>query len=199
MKKKLYWQSTWNEIEKSLTNLEYFRKSYILTRAESKTPIINQFLPRCEKRNILPEYYSDTLIGHPVETANRNGVVVTGNSVRHAYFVDKILEKATFTPPITVLEVGSGYGGFIEQLSRRIALRKCYLLDGSLTEAGLGDIIEFTAPREMVDLIITTNTLGEMVPEDVREYIKLFEAVLKPETGLFYSIQRKKDNSPHGQ
>jgi hypothetical protein len=36
-----------------------------------------------------------------------------------------------------------------------------------------------------------------MVPEDVREYIKLFEAVLKPETGLFYSIQRKKDNSPH--
>jgi hypothetical protein len=211
--KAIYWEDSWHSIEEELKNqnLEKFRNNTgIVQRLSGGPKSIAGWVNLCNNNKIDPKYFSDSLLCHPKDVVKKGGVSVTKCSMRHAYYAHRILEKIEFTQPIVVLEVGGGYGGFIEQLARRVSIKKCYLIDSPpmqqiqkyyLTKAGYEYIIEFPElyeyPPELVDLIVTTNTLAEMEYKNVKKYIDIFEQILKPETGLLYSVQRREAKGPH--
>ena len=154
----------------------------------------------CINAGIPPNLCKDSLIGNPKPPIlyEFKGVQVTKNSLRQAYHIHRIEKRFNPTGPIRVLEIGAGYGGFAEQFCRKYEVSRYHLIDIPLMQAlqgyymikaGYANIISFELPAEQVDLIVTTQTLGEMPIRDVTKYIKLIEKVIKPETGLFYSVQ----------
>ena len=204
------WEDDWKALDRALAtfDMSLFRspshRSAIRRIYENDTKVAG-WKKLCVEAEVDPIYYADSMIGNP-NTVNWNGVKVTANSLKHAVFMSRIMTQLKNDSPITLLEVGAGYGGLIELLGRYYALEKIYILDGApvnelqkyfLTEAGYGDQIYFETPTEKVDLIVSTNTLGEMDPKVVAHYVKLFESCLKPQTGLMYLFQRKVANGSH--
>lgn len=198
------WTRTWQEINKILPEVELpmFRScSTIVSRLVDNSGKYALWKDACIKAGLQPEDYRDSLIGNPTDVKHFSNVATTVNSLRFAYYIYRIGTELQPSGTIKVLEVGGGYGGFAEQLCRKFDVSKYYLLDAPplvelqryfLTEAGLGEKIRFEEPDEEVDLIVSTNTLGEMPQEDVRRFVLLFERVLRPVSGLMFLVQRKK-------
>lgn len=213
-----WWEEDWEAIasyNRGEEKLASFRNhTRIVQRITESAGNYKKWEGYCKTAQIPPAHLYDTMIGNPPQTQTHRfkDVKVTVNSLRFGYYIHRIAEKYKGVDPIKVLEVGAGYGGLAEQLSRRFEIEHYYLIDGEpmlnlqryyLNEAGLGDRITlfnsdlptFTMPK--VDIIISTNSLCEMRLPDVTKYIELFEAKLKYETGLLYLVQRKIDKSPH--
>lgn len=197
------WSNTWQTIaEESKGGLINFRCNKKLAERLDGGIGKKAWGKFCSDTEISVEYFADSLIGNP-KVGKLKGSKVTMNSLRHAYYIHRIKSRlVTSNKPLKVLDVGAGYGGFVEQFCRQFDVEAIYLLDAPimqklqkyyLTEAGYDDKLYFEEPKAMsIDLIISTNSLGEMPQEDVSKYIKLFESVLKPDTGLLYLVQRTK-------
>lgn len=201
------WKASWRSITNRLQKVDWasFRQCSIITqRIETKN--LEMWKNPCLQAKILPKHYEDPLIGKPSIISHLRKMKVTPNSMRLAYYCHRIADHFVPRETIKILEVGGGFGGFAECLCRHYEVEKYYLLDVPVLQtlqgyymikAGYGDKFSFETPKETIDLIVSTNSLGEMPPRDVAKYIKLFEEVLRPETGLMFLIQRKERDSSH--
>jgi putative sugar O-methyltransferase len=215
------WSKTWVAIQKELDQpvpLAKFRQNDRI-KSRIETPLgkvrFTQWKDRCKEAGVPEEWCVDTMIGNPFYEV-QDGKKYTSNSFRFAYQAYRIFSLRDMTKPTSVLEVGAGYGGLADVIMRYGNVSKYYLIDAPpmlklqeyyLTEAGHGDKIVLREPNvtdlaalgaeEKLDLIISINSLGEMDTDVVNNYIKLFQRTLKPETGLFFLIQRREAEGGH--
>lgn len=209
------WQITWDaiRIETSSECLQNFRANKVIINRLVDKDNLRKYKTEYKKVDIPDLWLADTLIGNPktTEITGKAGtpIKITPNSIRAAYCLDNITkhwrEELAKLPTLRILEVGAGFGCFAEIAFRALPINKYYLIDSApmlklqkyyMTEAGCGDKCEFLhpheRPKEKVDLIISTMSLGEMEKAEVDRYIALFTEWLVPETGLLYLVQRTK-------
>lgn len=219
-KYKLHWETTWENVERQLktTPIENFRSDPVIVQRISTTrpEERSKWLNRCQQAGIPPEIFKDSLIGNPskkqIGTHKKGNISFTGDSCRHSKTVHYI--KSVYTPKtkIKVLEVGSGYGSFVEHMFRQFDISEYYIIDHPvmqrlqkyyLGEVGVLDKCFFYSSEDKVydlpkvDLIVSVNSLSEMVQSIVTKYVILFTATLKPEVGRMYLQQRTRANGPH--
>jgi hypothetical protein len=205
-----HWPATWKTIQKELDkllfeNLGDFRNNFQISKRIEKVEKWWYTACQTEKYNVPADWYVDTLIGNPkVQHVTKEGKPITYQACYSAFVLSRILSEL---PPLqdsgcslTVLEVGPGFGDLAALVCKHLRVRKYYLVDAPpmnklqqyyLTKSKCLDKCSFEKPTEPVDLIISTFSLGEMPKKEIEEYIALFEAVLKPKTGLMYLLQRK--------
>jgi SAM-dependent methyltransferase len=213
------WNKTWAAVRRELDQpdpLAKFRQnSKISGRIQTPLGQLTQWKDRCKEVGVPEEWCVDNMIGTPFHRVIDNKKY-TSNSYRFAYQAHRIFSLYDMIKPTSVLEVGAGYGGLADVIMRYGNVSKYYLIDAKpmlelqeyyLTKAGHGDKIEFRGPnvtdlaaigaKDKLDLIISINSLGEMLNKVVNDYIILFQRILKPKTGLLFLVQRREASGVH--
>lgn len=206
MTKEKYWPNAWQKITDKLIEVDWkdFRshKNSVLY-IEGGLERGREFWRRqCTENKIPPKDYEDSLIGNPMEERQFKfgDVSATANSCRFAYYLHRISGELKSNKPLRVLELGGGYGGLAVQLCKKFSVSDYFFLDHPtlrvlqgyfMLKSGFMDVVSFDPPTD-IDLIVSVGgTLSEMPLEAATKYIRLFESVLKPESGLLYMTQHK--------
>lgn len=193
------WEASWRGITNTLKEIDWagFRDSNTVCERLQDGKSLTEWKRICAKAAVPDKLKKRSLFG----TLKNNAQELTADSLRIAYYIHTITNTLNIQDtPLRVLEVGAGYCGFAEQFCRNNVVAKYYLLDTPVMQilqgyymikTGHGQIISFEHPEGKVDLIVSTNTLGEMFKPTVDKYVKLFTEVLRPKTGLMFLVQRE--------
>lgn len=204
------WPARWLAKSMALEKVDWntFRRNSVLMEGIQTRP--EQFARWYERVNgIAPCYFEDSRFGSP-EGREVAGVFATATSLRMAYHADTIARNWPTVESVTILDIGGGYGGMALALSRRYAISRYFILDAEPCElmqrnfaTGAGLIPTERFFQSPLDLVVNTNSLGEMDPGNVDGYFGIVERHLV-DGGAFYTMNRLEratnfERYPYGQ
>ena len=201
-----HWDAQWREKRESISKLggvpAGFRATRLTANIEPSASSCESLEDRCDRASVPEALREDTLVGDPRSKFRRRGRWVTAVSLRHAYFAHTVISfLGESREPLTVLEIGAGYGGLAATLSRALEIgtyvfvdaEPCLELQQRFTSQAIGDETRtvFLTPgsewNESPDLILNTHSFAEMDGVDVDRYFSAIQDVL-PEEGVLYSV-----------
>lgn len=175
-----HWDSQWQRKMKLITEfggIPYnFRSTELvhLIDPSLRDPALNLVKECCDRVKIPEGLRFDTLIGEPKYKHRVGGQWVTHISLQHAYFANTIA-LLIHRGPLSVLEIGAGFGGLSATLERVLDIDRyafvdaepCLLLQQYFTDKALDGIETFFfLPHEKwpfaPDLVISTHAFDEM-------------------------------------
>lgn len=194
------WSGRWEAkvaASKAGIDWENFRRnSTLMLGIDSKVSKFELFYKRCKEAKLLPRLYEDPGFGNPTNGKIVGGVFATSNSLRHACMVNKLISSPLYSPVKTVWEIGAGYGSFAVALSKVEKIESYYLSDHPIHLEIQTKFITTTTKiptkdyqGEEVDLVVNTNSLAEMLEEEVKHYFDQIQSL--PDGSLFFTINRK--------
>lgn len=201
-----HWDVQWREKRDAISKLggvpSDFRATGLTANIEPSASSSRSLEDRCDLAGVPEALREDTLVGDPRSRFLRRGRWVTAVSLRHAYFAHTVTSfLGESREPLTVLEIGAGYGGLAATLSRALKIRTyvfvdaepCLQLQRRFTSIAIGEKMRtvFRTPGSdwdfSPDLIVNTHSFAEMDRVDVERYFAKIQDVL-PEEGILYSV-----------
>jgi len=206
-----HWNTQWAKKRALMNGLddipEDFRKTKLVACIEPHSSAVNLagLMERCDKIGIPRELRRDTLVGSPPYTLHVDGLSITRISLRHSYFANSILTHLKQPDrPITVLEIGPGFGGLAALLNRVIDIgtyclvdqRICLDMQAHFLSRACPDLkCMFLLPSDKwnvtPDIVINTHSFVEMDPPEVARYFtKIQESLWRGPIngGSLYSV-----------
>lgn len=167
------------------------------------------FWTHCEQECVSLKLREDIKVGNP-EGWMRGGIFATQDSLRMARVLNRILSCWVPPKPISILEIGGGFGALARTILTHLPGFISYtLIDGPpcleiqsryLRAVFPSAPISFcshdmfdTLINRRFDLVINTNSFSEMTHGEVARYFDLIHTTLRP-GGLLYSRNRDKLN-----
>lgn len=197
------WQKRWDDKTENLpyTNWDNFRNDPKIMEGLDTNP--NYFLAYLASNTVeaVPlSLCTEIGVGNPLGEYI-DGQFYSADTLRFGRYIHNIKKYLTFKRIIRVAEIGCGYGGFALNFVKHIKVASYTLIDvepcRSIQEKYLGITSDFpfnyatvSAERQdeigEVDLIISTNSLGEMPKEDIDRFFGWIQTKLVS-GGIFYS------------
>lgn len=192
------WPARWAAKEKALENVDWanFRRDPVLMEGIQTGDVrFELWYERAKAAGIEPRYFEDSRFGDPLGR-EVDGVFATANSLRMACYANAMKTILSwYTVPTNVLDIGGGYGGMALALRKLIEIDTWFVID-SLPCVQMQKAFIQVPVREFkisnatwVDLVLNTNSFGEMDPQDVAGYFEIIERWLTDE-GAFYTVNR---------
>lgn len=202
-----HWDAQWREKREAISKLggvpSNFRATGLTANIEpSGASSCKSLEDRCDRAGVPEALREDTLVGDPNSRFWTRGRWVTPASLRHAYFAHTVTSfLGESREPLTVIEIGAGYGGLAATLSRALKIETYVFVDSEpcleiqrrFTSRTVGEKTRtaFLTPgsewNEVPDLIVNTHSFAEMDGVDVKRYFSEIQNVM-PEEGVLYSV-----------
>jgi len=194
-----------------------FRRNRALMHGIQTDPIKTaMWIRRCEHIGCPPEIYEDSRFGNP-RGQDHNEVFVTASSLRAAYYAWRIRSmwpgpdlkpvkpmkgwvNGNMMMPSHMLDIGGGYGALVRAIALTVdvPLQEAALADAKPTQEVQLIFLRETQPLlyagpsasgDKYDLVVNTNSLGEMHINEVQRYFRIIQQRLRP-GGVFYTVNR---------
>lgn len=218
---KLTWPERWQIKSKELLTVDWsaFRRNTNLMRRledsstkENVALATDVWIKRAQKYGVPLRYWQDSMVGQPPDTTRIGGVEVTLISLRmatHAHRIETLWRAKSdwANKPVTVMEIGGGFGSLAYALAKRMPVALYILIDNPVCLEIQRKFLEEAHPELFancvfiseptfsteffrdINLIVNTHSLGEMTHEEVATYFELIHKTLNP-GGAFYSVNR---------
>lgn len=194
------WPARWAEKERILKTVDWStfrRNAQLMEGIQVGTHRFDLWYERAKAAGVEPRHFEDSSFGSP-DGREVDGVFATANSLRMAYYVQTIAEHVEPRIPLRVLDIGGGFGAMALAISRRFRIRAYFVKDAEpclkMQCYFAGHVLGLTVSSrcfDLVDLVVNTNSFGEMDPEDVFGYFETIEQVVV-DGGAFYTMNRLK-------
>lgn len=195
------WPKRWEEKARALETVDWstFRRNPVLMEGiETNWTKLALWVERARSLGVKPEHWGDPMVGSPRGEVV-SGFFATSDSVRMACYVQAIAENwpRFGWRPFDVLDIGGGYGALLVALWIRSAPSGYYVLDSEPLIRLQHEYARRTTSLPCaerfegmgVDLVVNTNSFGEMDLPEVTRYFEIIERWLV-DGGAFYTQNR---------
>lgn len=195
------WSRRWARTERALETVEWdtFRRNKVLMDG-IETPMTQLETWKERARGVPSWMLREHPAGDP-DTVRHEGLDVTATSIRHGVTAHRIATLHQGLTPVRILEIGGGYGGLMRVLVEMFPGVEVYLADGppllSVQKFYLKETCGVTAHTWRgdveVDLVVNTNSFGEMPNALVAEYFDLIQGRLNDYGSMYVSNRTERD------
>ena len=198
------WSPRWRELSERRFDPKTMRSEMnIMKHIQTSYGNLPLWQRKCADAGVPFAWMEDSKFGMP-QGSSIDGKFVTAHSCRMAYYAHRILSRIEWKKPITVVEIGGGFGSLARTFAANLGkeLSAYFLVDSTemrrISESYLAGAGHKTYPFWWLrptdawpecDLVINTNSLGEMDLAEVTQYFKKIQAHLIG-GGAFYSHNR---------
>lgn len=197
-----FWNQRWKTIEEALPSVDWknFRDTWLVQYIQTNPKKVWEWITICAEDGVPLDWMIDSEFGNPNgETVD--GRFVTASSARHAHQAHRILSRWTPQTPVTVVEVGAGYGGFPRLFHRLLNVAAYVLVDAkpileiqrryleATTDFDRFSYLEFGQAWPDCELVLNSNSFAEMEPWEVDWYFGQIQSKLT-DGGRLYVTNR---------
>jgi hypothetical protein len=206
-----FWNQRWLDIEQSLQRVDWphFRRESIVKFIQTMPSKLEEWHTICLRDGVPLDWAVDSTFGDPIGEFI-DGKFFTASSLRHAHQAYRILSRWSPHQPITIVEVGAGYGGFPRIFHRLANVVEYCLVDAApilaiqkhyLNVTTGFDRFRYLEPGEPwpdCDLVLNSNSFAEMDPTEVTWYFAEIQSKLR-EGGRLYLTNRVHHQTDFGR